>query len=153
MRRSTDRRSGTRPARCWRLRCSPLGAAARVHWGPVPPRGTAERPPAAPRARRRPRRTSASPSGFERLSPCAHRLAGERLRLEDLRPEPDAEVGELLRELRTNARRLEVATEAAVLVDTHAVVEQEDVLEGDDVTFHALHLGHVRDATRTVAQT
>ena len=38
------------------------------------------------------------------------------------------------------------------LVDAHAEVEQEDVLEGDDVALHALHLGDVGDAAGAVAQ-
>ena len=42
--------------------------------------------------------------------------------------------------------------EPAVLVDAHAVVEQEDVLQGDDVALHALHLGDVGDAAGAVAQ-
>jgi hypothetical protein len=45
-----------------------------------------------------------------------------------------------------------VATEPAVLVHTHAVVEQEDVLKGDDVALHALHLGDVGDAAAAVTE-
>ena len=66
------------------------------------------------------------------------RLESEALGLEDLLTEADAEVGELLGELGPHAGGLEVALEPTVLVDTHAVVEQEDVLEGDDVALHAL---------------
>ena len=62
------------------------------------------------------------------------------------------EVGELLGELGSHAGGLEVALEVAVLVDAHAEVEQEDVLEGDDVALHALHLGDVGDAAGAVTQ-
>ena len=51
-----------------------------------------------------------------------------------------------------HAGGLEVAVEPAVLVDAHAVVEQEDVLEGDDVALHALHLGDVGDAAGAVTE-
>ena len=66
--------------------------------------------------------------------------------------EADAEVGQLLGELGPDAGRLEVALEPAVLVDAHAEVEQEQVLEGDDVALHALHLGDVGDAAGAVPQ-
>ena len=59
---------------------------------------------------------------------------------------------ELLGELGAHAGGLEVAAELAVLVDAHAEVEQEDVLEGDDVALHALHLGDVGDATGAVPE-
>ena len=51
-----------------------------------------------------------------------------------------------------HAGGLEVALEPAVLVDAHAEVEQEDVLEGDDVALHALHLGDVGDAAGAVPE-
>ena len=79
-------------------------------------------------------------------------MRAKRLGLEDLWTEADAEVGQLLGELRAHAGGLEVAAEASVLVDAHAEVEQEDVLEGDDVALHALHLGDVGDATGAVTQ-
>src|SRR5690606_27172251 len=112
-----------------------------------------------PRRRRRPISALRRPGGRTRAaangvrgSSCTCRAPGERLGLEDLGAEADAEVGELLGELGPRARRLEVAEEAAVLVDAHAVVEQEDVLEGDDVALHALHLGDVGDAAGAVTE-
>src|SRR5262249_46243810 len=42
--------------------------------------------------------------------------------------------------------------EPAVLVDAHAVVEEEDVLQGDDVTLHALDLGDVGDPPGAVPE-
>ena len=97
---------------------------------------------------------SARPAPARRIAAIIPRdgPAGERLGLEDLWAEADAVVGELLGELRADAGGLEVAPEPAVLVDAHAEVEQEDVLEGDDVALHALHLGDVGDAAGAVAE-
>ena len=43
--------------------------------------------------------------------------------------------------------------ELAVLVEARAVVEGEQVLQGDDVALHADHLGDVGDAARAVLET
>src|SRR5687768_14600774 len=71
---------------------------------------------------------------------------------EDLRLDVDVVVRQLVEELGTQAGRLHDALRLAVLVEPHGLVEEEDVLERDDVTFHPLHLCHVRDAPGAVAQ-
>src|SRR4051794_21609251 len=107
---------------------------------PTPPASTA-------RTRTRAARRRFNDSALRRGA-LAEALGGEQLG-----PQFDAEVLELLGEARPDARGLQLALEAAALVDAHAEVEQEDVLEGDDVALHALHLRDVRDAAGAVAQT
>src|SRR6185503_5559191 len=63
----------------------------------------------------------------------------------------DARSLELLAELRANARRAQAALHLAV--DECGLLEHEDVLQDDCVTFHALDLGDVRDLARAVLQT
>src|SRR5438132_932154 len=82
----------------------------------APPHRKGARARAAPRPTR-PRPQRLGDCGGIRSSSAAHRFAGKRLRLEHLRTEADTEVRELLGELRTHARGLEVATEPAVFVD------------------------------------
>src|SRR5690606_38361665 len=133
------RSRGSRPGRCRCRGCRRREGSA-TRRAPGPPRsrrpGTGRSTPGAARVRGcganavTPLRSS--------LGSPSHRLAGEALWLEDLLTEPDSEVGELLRELGSHAGGLEVALEATVLVHAHAVVEQEDVLEGDHVALHAL---------------
>src|SRR4051812_34553550 len=82
----------------------------------------------------------------------AHRLAGEALGLEQVAAEADAQVSELLGETGADTGGLQAAPEAAVIVDAHAVVEQVDVLQGDDVTLHALHLCDMADAAAAVPE-
>src|SRR5579875_389082 len=79
---------------------------------------------------------------------CPH----EPLRLEEVLPELDSPVGETLGELWAQACGLEQPAPSPLLVDTHAVVEEEQVLEDDHVAFHPLHLGHVGDPPGSVAQ-
>lgn len=79
-----------------------------------------------------------------------HRPTAERLGLEHLCPKADAEVGELLGELRAHTGGLQVAHESTLVVDAHTEVEEEDVLEGDDVSLHALDLGDVRDSAGAI---
>src|SRR5688500_5410163 len=64
----------------------------------------------------------------------------------------DPEVGEVLRELRPQARAHELAAEAALLVTPGGEVEGEDVLERDDLTLHADDLGDGGDAARAVLE-
>src|SRR5690349_16851718 len=73
------------------------------------------------------------------------------LELEELLRKLDAVLGEAARELRSRSRRLELAADAAVVVDAE-LIESEDVLRGDDVAFHADDLGHGEDAPRSVAE-
>src|SRR5690554_4927001 len=80
-------------------------------------------------------------------SPC------ERLRIEQIGGQADALVLEVLGEGGSDTRRLETAHVLALLVDTHAEVEEEQVLQGDDLTLHALHLGDVSDAAGAVLET
>src|SRR3954466_14484888 len=106
-------------------------------------------PRASTRRRKRGWRTSSASSGW---SSHPHCLAGKPFGLEDLATQTNTQVSELLGELRPDAGGLEMAPEPAVLVDAHAVVEHEDVLQRDDVAFHALHLGDVRDAPGAVPE-
>src|SRR4051794_7419581 len=76
-----------------------------------------------------------------------------RVRVEHLGTEADPLIGELLGELRTHTGRLQRALVLTVLVDAGVPIEEEHVLQGDDVTLHALHLGDVRDATAAVTET
>src|SRR5438093_287644 len=62
---------------------------------------------------------------------------------EEARREMDAHHLELLHELRTDAGRLQPALDLAF--DDARLLEHEDVLHDDDVAFHALDLGDVRD--------
>src|SRR5690606_32559150 len=79
--------------------------------------------------------------------------AGEGLRIEEVGGEVDALGGQVLRERRADARRLEAAPEApGLLVDAFSVVEQEQVLEGDHVALHALDLGDVGDPPGAVPE-
>src|SRR5436309_9845316 len=97
----------------------------------------ASRPTPVPRARRR-------------ASSSSHRTAGEALTLEQFGAQADAVVGQLFGEPGPDASRLQLAQEPTAIVDAHTEVEQEDVLQRDDVTLHALHLGDVGDAPGTV---
>ena len=47
---------------------------------------------------------------------------------------------------------LSAAAELALFVDAGAEVERVDVLEDDDVAFHAHHLAHLHDAAGAVPQ-
>ena len=71
---------------------------------------------------------------------------------EQLRVDAGALVAEALHEPRAQAGRLDGAAEAAALVDAGAVVEQEQVLQGDHLALHADDLGHVGDAPAAVLQ-
>src|ERR671918_3214343 len=61
-------------------------------------------------------------------------------------------VREVLGERRANPRRLQLTQDAASVVESHAEVEREDVLECDDIPFHAGYLSDVSDATRAVLE-
>ena len=76
----------------------------------------------------------------------------ERFEREEFGLQRDSEVRQAVGELRSDAGRLQTAEEAAVVVDAHAVVEEVEILHHDDVALHAEHLGHLRDATSTVAK-
>src|SRR5690606_21409605 len=79
---------------------------------------------------------------------------GEGLGVEEVGRQADALGGQVLGEGRANAGGLEPAPElAGLLVDSLSKVEQEQVLEGDHLTFHAFHLGDVGDAAGAVAET
>src|SRR5690606_41339131 len=80
-------------------------------------------------------------------SPC------ERVRVEQVGGEPDALVLEVLGEGGADTRGLETAEVLAVLVDTHAEVEQEEILQGDDPTLHALPLRDVSDSAGALLAT
>src|SRR4029079_1994792 len=69
--------------------------------------------------------------------PCSVRVA------EEARRQMDAHHLELLDELRPDACRLEPALDLSF--DDARLLEDEDVLHDDDVAFHALDLGDVRD--------
>src|SRR5215204_3209131 len=72
--------------------------------------------------------------------------------LEHLGAEADAEVGKLLGKARSHAGGLEMTTEPALVVDAHAVVEQEHVLQRDHVALHALYFGDVGDPAGAVTK-
>src|SRR5688572_17920426 len=57
----------------------------------------------------------------------------------------------LLAELRADARRPQVAQDAAI--GEARLLEHEDVLHDDRVAFHALDLGDVRDLARPILET
>src|SRR5881398_1462520 len=61
------------------------------------------------------------------------RSFAELLEGEDGRVHRDIVGAQLLEELGSQARRLQRAAGVIVVVEPHVVVEQEDVLEGDDV--------------------
>ena len=71
---------------------------------------------------------------------------------EDHRVDLHVVVRELLDELRAQPGGHEPAEAAAVLVEALGVVVEEDVLEGDHVALHPLHLGDVGDAPGAVAE-
>src|SRR5439155_20140831 len=64
----------------------------------------------------------------------------------------DSDVLELLEEVRAEAGRLQVPAEVSVLVDPSVEVEHEDILQRDDVSFHADDLGDVGDPPASVLQ-
>src|SRR6478752_9828776 len=64
----------------------------------------------------------------------------------------DAKILEAVDEPRTDPGGDGLAEETTVRVHTGRVVEDEGVLQGDDVPFHALHLGDMGDAAGAVAQ-
>src|SRR5262245_31567293 len=103
-------------------------AAAPRSTGSSRPPGTPPRrpPPARSSARRRCRTASGSRSCVPTPS-----------RREDLRRDRNAQLGQALHESRTDAGGLELAAELALVVDPGAVVEQEQVLKGDDLALHA----------------
>src|SRR6188472_4430628 len=68
---------------------------------------------------------------------------------EDRRRELYVRVLDLGHELRAHARRLDLPDHATVLEGF--LLEQEHVLEGDLVAFHALHFGDVGDLAGAVA--
>src|SRR5205807_8563944 len=104
----------------------------------------------APRSR--PRRRWPGPERRGAASTLGRGATGEALGVEQLGAQLHAVVLQLLGEAGPDPGGLEVALEAAVGVDAHAVVEEEDVLQSDHVALHALHLGDVGDASGAVAQ-
>src|SRR4051794_36055472 len=100
----------------------------------------------APRRRRRragrsaqPRRCRPPGSGTTPWS------VPEPLEREDLGVYLDPVGCELVEELGPETRRPEEALGAAGVVEAQSVVEEKNVLEGDDVALHAHNLGHVGD--------
>src|ERR1700734_3158103 len=65
-------------------------------------------------------------------------------------PQPDAGRQQLFVELGPDAGGRETSHHAAVGIQA-ALFENKDVLQRDDVAFHARHFGEVDDAARTVA--
>src|SRR3954469_20173467 len=70
---------------------------------------------------------------------------------EEARRQMDAHHLELLDELGADAGRLEATLDLAL--DDAGLLEDEDVLHDDDVAFHPLDLGDVRDLPGPVLQT
>src|SRR4051794_16649220 len=55
--------------------------------------------------------------------------------------------------LGSNAKRLEMSLEFAVVIHTHSVIEEEQVLQNNRFAFHALYFGDVSNAAGTITQT
>src|SRR6266496_3781568 len=72
--------------------------------------------------------------------------------LEHFRREPDTRRGEPIGALGPDAHRAEPATDAPILPDA-ALFKDEDVLQGDDVTFHAGNLADGRHLPGAVGHT
>lgn len=64
----------------------------------------------------------------------------------------NAQVIEAVDEARTDSRWDGLSKKSPVGVDACRVVENECILEGDNVAFHALDLSHMRDAASSVPQ-
>src|SRR5690606_34223203 len=75
-----------------------------------------------------------------RMRPPPLTSAPELLEREDLRVDVDAVGGELVEELRAQTGGAQVPERLALLAVPGGVVEQEQVLQGDDVALHADHL-------------
>src|SRR5207237_9301470 len=78
-----------------------------------------------------------------------HGLKEPRAEAEDGRRELDARVFDLGHELRPYAGGLDDPNDFAIF--ERFLFEQEHVLEGDLVAFHALHFGHVGHFARAIA--
>src|SRR5262249_14584737 len=83
-----------------------------------------------------PARAASEPSVLRARSPPRPSASREVVTGEQRRFERDAVVGEPLGAVRSDAGRLQLAEELPVLVHPHAVVEQVQVLEHDDVALH-----------------
>ena len=62
------------------------------------------------------------------------------------RRQGDSELDELVGEARADSGRDWLTQESSARIDAGRIVEEERVLQRDGLTFHALHLGHKRDA-------
>src|SRR5439155_7925078 len=76
----------------------------------------------------------------------------ELLEREAVMVEADAGGLQLLDEAGAQPGGLERPQRAPALIHTHLVVEDEQVLQGDDVTLHPDHLGNVGDPPRAVLE-
>src|SRR6266496_4070341 len=98
------------------------------------------------------------PARARAINPRKRTLPSRRIMIvassgqEQLGRDRDATILEAVQELWAKPRRLELSQELPVLVDPGFVVEQEDVLKGDDLSLHPDHLGQLGHSASAVLQ-